>query len=159
MNPDTAAADFIAVQDNVICLRSASAQQFLIFENKLLIIHISFRNPHKLLNISISRRGERVMHRDKAGILIIPLKQRKVMNPRKPIAGLDQIEPFSQLKTESAQNIVDDLFSIRHEKNQVSFFSSDLQRHLTKRLLREEFRNRGFKSVLHLNPRKSLGAV
>ena len=68
MNADTAAADFAAVQHEVVCLRAHVARVGLQF-------------PHVL----VMRRGERVMHRVIALLLGIPFQQGKVHNPREGI--------------------------------------------------------------------------
>ena len=104
VDTDTAAAEFDAVEDNVVCFRTDAAG--ICIDAFPILFH---------------RHGERMVHGYITVFLLGPLKKREVHDPEEiELVVVDEAKILAQFQAQSTQDVPDDTVFVRSEEEKVA---------------------------------------
>ncbi len=144
VNTDAAAADFRAVEDQVVSfgpgLAGIGGEQGDVF---------------------IHRRGEGVMNGDVAAVLLVPFEQREVGDPDELVVVLfGQTKALPQVAAQAAEGFVGNLEGVGYEQQQVAELGIQPAVEGGQFVGGKKFGDGGLPALLgHLHPGQPLGAV
>src|SRR5208337_4081207 len=111
VDTDAAAADFAAVQNNVICLGPERCRK----------LPLIAAGGNDTADIIIHRRGEGMVNGDKTFFVFVPLQEGEINYPYKVEFLFYKIQTPAQFKPHSAEHIVDYFLLVSHKKHQITF--------------------------------------